>query len=59
MRTMTQREQDAHAKTVQRVDMAAQVLNGLPAEIQTEEDIAVAIARIDNWLNENRFRWVK
>jgi hypothetical protein len=55
---MTYREQYAHAQAVKRVDEALRKLDKLPDEYRVNENIAVARARLADWLDDERGRWV-
>jgi hypothetical protein len=58
MRPMTPREEYEHAQAVKRVRAALAKLDKLPDDYRTNENIAVARARLADWLDDERGRWV-
>ena len=54
MRAMTKDEQDEHRQVATAVRSA---LSALRLSRCTDEDVAVAKARLENWLVENDGRW--
>lgn len=56
MKALTEREQTAHRNRVAAVESA---LAKLKRHGGNDEDVRVAIARLENWLVENKGRWVK
>ena len=58
MRAMTAREQEQHEDAILAVKGALSALR-LTRLGPTDENIAVAMARLDEWLTENDGRWVK
>jgi hypothetical protein len=53
---MTEREQREHAEHVANARLAYRLLAAIP---NRDEDLAVAIARVDEWVGANEGRWVK
>jgi hypothetical protein len=58
MRAMLPQEQRNHERAVSRVLTAVQMLEYLPDDLKENEDIAVARARLADWLSANEGRWV-
>jgi hypothetical protein len=48
----------AHAQAVKRVSAALAKLDKLDDDYRTNENIAVARARLQDWLDDERGRWV-
>jgi hypothetical protein len=53
---MTEREQRDHAEHVANARLAYRLLAAIP---NRDEDLAVALARVDEWVGANEGRWVK
>jgi hypothetical protein len=58
MRPLTYREQYDHAQAFKRVGAALAKLDKLSDEYRANENIAVARARLADWLDDERGRWV-
>jgi hypothetical protein len=56
METMTEQEQHDHEAATLAIRSA---LSALRLTRVQDEDVQVAITRLDNWLTENDGRWVK
>lgn len=56
---MSGREQSAQLDAVHRIGAALVSLQGIRGAAKSDEDVEVAIARLENWLVENRQRWVR
>jgi hypothetical protein len=55
---MLPQEQEQHERAVSRIKTAVQMIAYLPAGYSDNEDLAVAKARLEDWLSENEGRWV-
>lgn len=53
---MTESEQRDHAEHVANARLAYNLLEAIP---NRDEDLAVALARVDEWICANEGRWVK
>jgi hypothetical protein len=55
---MTPREEYEHAQAVRQVTRSKNLLDTLSDDYLTNESIAVARARLEDWLDDERGRWV-
>jgi hypothetical protein len=58
MRPMTPKQAYAHAQAFKRVQAALAKLDKLDDAYRTNENIEVARARLEEWLDDERGRWV-